>query len=264
MARPHAARLRDLLRSKPGQYLLRVAAHTPLRRYLLSGTYDPRSGFLIGSGDMERDWDERARRNAKYFIVVGDAESEAQFRESGERDVAAVVLKDIELPGDAPGVLEIGCGIGRLLRPLAARAAEVHGIDISGEMLRQAEIALADLPNVRVHHTTGDLRMFDDASIDFCFALLVFQHIPDPAAVAAYMREAGRVVRPGGTFRFQITLSESERKRRSGGGTWFGAVFREADVRLLLTEAGFLVTNVESLGQDNALWTSAIVTARRN
>jgi SAM-dependent methyltransferase len=262
MTRPLSARLKDVLRSRPGQWLLRIAGRTPFRRYLLSGTYDPHTGFVLGSGDMERDWDERARLNAKYFIIVGDADSEQQFRESGERDVREVVLNNIDLPRDAR-VLEIGCGIGRLLRPLAALAAEVHGVDISREMLRQAVDALSDLPNVRVHHTSGDLRMFDDASIDFCFSLLVFQHIPDPGAVAAYIREAGRVVKPGGTFRFQITLSESESERRRGGGTWFGAVFREADVRALLTSAGFEIASLDQLPQDNALWTSAMVTARR-
>ena len=47
-------------------------------------------------------------------------------------------------------VLEIGCGAGRVTRALASVFGEVYAVDISGEMVRHARAALADLPNVQV------------------------------------------------------------------------------------------------------------------
>jgi len=257
--RPLAHTLKDVLRSRTGRWILRVAGKTPLRRYLYSGTFDPKSGFVVGSGDMARDWDERARLNAKYFIAVGKDESEEEFWKSGEREIEAV-LDGITLPPNAR-VLEIGCGIGRLLRPLAPLAAEVHGVDISEEMLRQASEALRDFPNIRVHQTSGDLRMFEDATFDFCFSVLVFQHIASADAIRLYIREAARVLRSGGVFRFQVAIADDAAARTSEGGTWFGVLFREDEMRALLDESGFEVTRIAH--GTNDLWKLGAFTARR-
>jgi SAM-dependent methyltransferase len=261
VSRPLRHRLGDVLRSRAGARIIRLVERTPLRRYLFSGAYDPQTGFVIGKGDMERDWDERARLNPRYFIAVMAADSEQEFLESGERDLAGL-LEGCPLPPDAR-VLEIGCGIGRLLRPLAARAAEVHGVDISGEMIRQGREALADLPNVHLHQTSGDLSMFDDGYFDFCCSVLVFRHIPHAEAVRRYIREAARVLRSGGIFRFEIALADGESPRTSGGGTWFGVIFREAEVRDLLETLGFDIVNLASVKHQDQLWLLASMTVRK-
>jgi len=46
-------------------------------------------------------------------------------------------LERIKLPGS---VLELGCGTGRLCRPLAATGAEVTGVDLNPEMIRRARL----------------------------------------------------------------------------------------------------------------------------
>ena len=65
-------------------------------------------------------------------------------------------------PGDV--VLDIGCGVGRLTRVLAERAAHVHAIDVSAEMLEQARGLNAHLTNVSWHHGDGTtLQPIEDA-----------------------------------------------------------------------------------------------------
>jgi SAM-dependent methyltransferase len=255
-------RLRDMLRSRAGVRIIRLLEKTPLRRYLFSGTYDPRTGFVLGKGDMESDWDERARLNPRYFIAVMAADSEEQFRESGQRDLECMVLSGITLPPNAR-VLEIGCGIGRLLRPFAAHAAELHGVDISGEMIRQGRQALADLPNVHLHQTTGDLAMFEDRYFDFCYSVLVFRHISNADAVRRYLEEAGRVLKSGGLFRFEVALADGDAVRTGGGGTWFGVIFREAEVRDMLDAIGFDVVDLKSEKHQDELWLIAQMTVRK-
>src|SRR5919198_2975144 len=94
--------------------------------------------------EMRRDWDDRARRNAKWFINTLKLEqSEAEFDETGRRDVAAAVLDKLDqlAPNREPKslrFLEIGCGIGRMTKFLAQAFGEVHATDVSPEMIEMA------------------------------------------------------------------------------------------------------------------------------
>jgi len=49
--------------------------------------------------------------------------------------------------------------------------------------------------------------LYPDASVDGCFSHVVFQHIPDPAITLNYVREMGRVLRPGGWAVFQVSTN---------------------------------------------------------
>jgi SAM-dependent methyltransferase len=256
--------IKKLLRSGLGAQLVRLAERTPLRRRVLSAVYDPRTGAMVGSGDSEADWDERARRNSRFFIAVDDAESEERFLESGVKHLKELILKGIPLEADW-SVLEIGCGTGRLMRPLSPLVREVHGVDVSGEMVRLGADALKDLPNVHVHHTAGDLRMIADASCDFCYSYRVFQHIPSKDAVIRYIRETARVLKPAGWFRFQVCLGEARSRRLQEGGTWFGVLFSEAELQQIVPACGFDLLSVEGTPSParEALWDYVVVTCRR-
>src|SRR5262245_10160578 len=88
---------------------------------------------------MKRDWDERALKDAKWFInSLRIGQSEEEFDQSGVVEIERLVLADLPLlaQGRDPGslrVLEIGCGAGRMTKHLAAVFGEVAGVDVSGE-----------------------------------------------------------------------------------------------------------------------------------
>src|SRR5215470_16907604 len=102
---------------------------------------------------MRRDWDARARQNARYYVSTGRQDwSDEEFFAAGERAVAEDILTDMQniCQGKDPKamrVLEIGCGAGRITRALAGLFGEVHAVDVSGEMIARAQAALADCPN---------------------------------------------------------------------------------------------------------------------
>jgi ubiquinone/menaquinone biosynthesis C-methylase UbiE len=101
-------------------------------------------------------------------------------------------------------VLEIGCGIGRVLQHLAAGCREVHGVDISREMVEKGVQRLAHLPNVHFHHGNGyDLGNFADAAFDVVYSAYVLQHMPKTIAFN-YMTEACRVLKPDGAFWLEV------------------------------------------------------------
>lgn len=187
---------------------------------------------------MEADWDSRARENSWFFIDTGHFESEEAFEKAGQWALDTHVLQGIDLSPDAT-VLEIGCGIGRLLKPLARRAGVVIGVDISGEMVNQARLRLAAFPNIRIHKTEGNLSMVDTCSVDFCFSYIVFQHFPAKEPIFAYFEEAARVLRPGGIFRFQVNQRPERFVQTYVAGTWEGVGVEDAEVTAQLEQAGF-------------------------
>lgn len=158
---------------------------------------------------MRRFWDRRAKENPMWF-----ANSSLDYRHtdpdefwaSGEHDLRATLdAVGATLRGDEV-VVDIGCGMGRITRALARRAARVIAVDVSPEMVRLAREHLADLANVEVRLGTGhDLSGIDDASVDVCYSWVVFQHVPDPEVVCEYIAEMGRVLRPRGWALFQVS-----------------------------------------------------------
>jgi ubiquinone/menaquinone biosynthesis C-methylase UbiE len=154
---------------------------------------------------MREDWNERGREDANYYVAFGRREQdEAEFFASAADVVRGLEAELKRIPG-ARKALEIGCGPGRLMRPLSARFEEIHGVDVSDEMIRLARERLRDVPNAHVARTGGaDLELYRDETFDFVYSYAVFQHIPSREVVFAYLREARRVLRPGGILRCQI------------------------------------------------------------
>lgn len=191
---------------------------------------------------MRSDWDQRAAEDHKLHIATGHAASEEAFRASGEQDLEGMVLDGVVLERSAE-VLEIGCGVGRLLVPLAGRVAVAHGVDISAVMIEKSKTYAADTPNVRIALTNGTFAFLADASLDFVFSFIVFQHIPDRAPIRRYVEEAARVLKPGGVFRFQVDGRWWWKHGESGPDTFQGVKFSPKDVRALLAGTRFSVVD---------------------
>jgi SAM-dependent methyltransferase len=165
-----------------------------------------------------RFWDRRADENAFFFVDsrldYGDPDLD-WFWEDGERrlDELLGALGVALAPGDQ--VVEIGCGIGRLTRTIAARADRVHALDVSPRMLELAREHNPGLDNVAWIAGDGvSLAPVPDASADACVSHVVFQHIPDPEVTYGYVREMGRVLRPGGWAAFQVSNDPSVHAHR--------------------------------------------------
>jgi SAM-dependent methyltransferase len=174
---------------------------------------------------MRSDWNGRAREDANYYVAFGRRDQDDEEFFSTAADVVRGLeteLKRVEKPRRA---LEIGCGPGRLMKPMSRRFEEIHGVDVSDEMIRLARERLKGVPNAFVHHTSGtDLRPFADGSFDFVYSYAVFQHIPSRGVVMRYLGEAVRVLRPGGVLRCQINgLPRTAKEYTTWSGVRIGA-----------------------------------------
>lgn len=193
---------------------------------------------------MRRDWDERARENARFYVNTERTDwTDEEFFASGERTVAEEILTDMTniCQGKDPGqmrVLEIGCGAGRVTRALARQFGEVHAVDVSGEMVAQAREALKEFPRARAYQNNGmDLTVVPDLQFDFAFSTIVFQHIPSREVIYEYVREVHRLLRPGGLFKFQVQGDAS--MQTEPDDTWLGVPFSDQDAVEMAEKCGF-------------------------
>jgi SAM-dependent methyltransferase len=158
---------------------------------------------------MREFWEARAMEDPFYFVHdgmrYGDPDVEA-FWASGEEALDNLLTYLGAQIRETDVVVEIGCGVGRMTRPMARRAGRVIAIDVSQRMLDLAREHNPGLTNV--DWTLGDgrtLAAVADMSADACISNVVFQHLPDQRITMGYVGEMGRVLRRGGWAGFQVS-----------------------------------------------------------
>lgn len=212
---------------------------------------------------MRRDWDRRAKVDPRYWVAATEEADEASYLESAERDTAALLDG---LAGRVPAsgrVLDLGCGIGRMTAPLAGHFAEVVGVDVSPAMIEQARALHGAVDNLRFEANSGaDLGAFADDSFDLVFSYSVLPHLP-PEVVAAYFREANRVLADGGWLRYQFWIGPA--RQMADNDTLNIRVYDPEGFQALNRDAGFAVVEVEEIDYfDPVLELKPVwVTARR-
>lgn len=212
----------------------------------------PRHLNFVGHGNFEATGDEFLR----YFIDFADLKPEHQ-------------------------VLEIGCGVGRMARPLTRylTGGDYQGIDIVPKAIRwcQSNITtrypnfhfhLADIHNIaynpqgRIHSSEYEF-LFEPDVFDFAFLTSVFSHMLT-AEVKHYLAQTASRLRPGGKclITFFLLNDESRRLIREGlsaltfqfsrAGCYvnddlvpeYAVAFAEDDIRELFLEFGLVIDAV--------------------
>ena len=158
------------------------------------------------SEKMKRDWNQRAQHHARFWIATENYETEEVFAQSGQ-DTAQALLHALNgLWRPSWKVLDIGCGIGRVLKPLAEHFHALVGIDVSSAMIAQSKAWLSEYPHVTTFETSGmDLNEFEDQSFNLVYSYVAFQHMPRPV-LEQYLGEINRVLTPDGYLALQLPI----------------------------------------------------------
>jgi SAM-dependent methyltransferase len=209
------------------------------------------------SDRMREDWNQRAREDAHFYVAFGGRDQDQAAFEATASDVLLSFETELKrLPQGANRrawrALEIGCGPGRLMKPMSCHFGEIHGVDVSDQMIELARERLRDVPHAHVHATNGaSLAQFADESFDFVYSFAVFQHIPSREVVLEYMRETVRVLKPGGIFRGQFNGLQT----LTTPTTWSGVTFSGEDIRVFTREHGLQLLDL--IGSDTQyMWTT--------
>jgi len=146
---------------------------------------------------------------------------------------------------DTGTVIDMGCGIGRLIDPVAEALphVDVWGLDPSQAMI---EVAAA---TCRHGYFSYNLDIF--GSVAGAWSVLVFQHLPEDS-IRKILRDVADILQPGGRFVTQWMLDVDQ------------AFAGESDVLRLLEKEGFRNvhwvddTDVTKLWfADNWLWVTS-------
>jgi len=142
--------------------------------------------YFQRQGTVARWWNPEDRQDPHY----------AHFREQLEWTVR-------QFDWQGKRVLDVGTGKGRFAIPFAQEGAEVIGLDISSEMLAEAQRRAREA-GVAVQLIQGDAERlpFPKGAFDIVSCMEALMHVPHPQEA---VMEAARVVRPGGQVIFSMT-----------------------------------------------------------
>jgi SAM-dependent methyltransferase len=153
--------------------------------------------------------------DTSYYVAYGRrGQSDAEFLAAATGVVNELEAELGRLKAEERGngrALEIGCGSGRLMRPMSRHFLEIHGVDVAADAIRQARENLRDVPHAHPREIHGtSLEDFGDQSFDFVYSFALFPYIPSRELVLAFLREIHRVLRPGGLARLQFNGSAGQ------------------------------------------------------
>lgn len=138
-------------------------------------------------------------------------------------------------------ILDVGCGSGFFLRALDPKQWDRFGVELSEAAAETAERALG---RGRVFAGTLTRSTWPDASFDVVSFWSALEHTNEPRA---NLREARRIIKPGGTLIVQLPNAASY-QARFFGGDWFAIDaprhryhFTLSTLDRLLSETGFQI-----------------------
>lgn len=89
-------------------------------------------------------------------------------------------------------LLDVGCGTGFIIHLAADLFDEIHGVDITPEMMSQVDRSKG---NITIHEAPAEQLPFPAASFDAVTAYSFIDHLDD---VSVMLKEVARVLKPGG------------------------------------------------------------------
>lgn len=156
-----------------------------------------------------------------------------------DADVGPLLFK--YLPSEAK-VLEAGCGVGHVVLAMRSKGYNCFGLDYAPEIIQVLKKEFPDIP-----FDQGDIRClpYEDSSFDGYVSLGVIEHFTE--GQEQMLREAARVVKPGGLLFVSVPALNAWRKQRCrlglydkvGTEPFFEACFSVEELEYLVRDSGF-------------------------
>jgi len=160
----------------------------------------------------DRDWDKWGEIDPYFGVLSSDEyhadnlseESRANFFRSGDEHIGRIlanVRRHLDAEFQPERSLDFGCGVGRLVIPLADLSEKVVGVDVSDHMIAEAtsNCQKRQIENVSFVKSDDGLTQLN-GSFNLIHSCLVLQHIPTKRgvqfieALLAHLEPGGIVV----------------------------------------------------------------------
>lgn len=207
--------------------------------------------------------------------VMDSADEARDYDQMDHAAVNRVFVEDLLKTGPVCGdVLDLGCGTAQLPVQLCETAPDcrVMAVDLSAHMLELARfnVEVAGLSD-RIHLEQMDAKemLWEDAHFDLVISNSIVHHIAEPLTV---LREAVRVVRPGGRLFFRDLLRPADEAEVAAlvethmadesahGREMFEASLRAAlnldEIRALVGRLGFPEASVQQTTDRHWTWSA--------
>jgi len=164
------------------------------------GRWQESTSDLAERSAYKKVWDRQAKELDVAMLAVAGRAGEAMDEDtlSLQAKESIDTLRSTVGIGPHDVILEIGCGIARVGKPLSGQCLHWFGADISGRMLSHAARRLEGRPNTTlVELATVGLQEFPGDAFDLVYCTIVFMHLFEWDRYR-YVEEAFRVLRPGG------------------------------------------------------------------
>lgn len=163
---------------------------------------------------MSTEREKRDREAAAYdrFFPAWRVEAETN-----------AVAREVRSHGQRGVVVDLGCGTGRILRAVAPSFQRAIGVDFSPASLAVMHGHLPDAERIEADVLSVPL---PDGLADVVTCAQVLQHLPDEASRDGLIREARRLLKPGGLlvltcYGFNLRHRMRGRENLGGGLYWF-------------------------------------------
>lgn len=150
----------------------------------------------------ENRWEAFARANAERYIA--GPEARRRFFESGRREAQWMLEQVAGLLPARDLAIEIGCGVGRLLIPMARHFARVIGVDVAPTMLAGARANCEAQGVDNIETDLVDSPWDEPGRADLVYCWLVLQHEPSLDEIERIVRRAAGALKTGGIGVFQF------------------------------------------------------------
>ena len=147
--------------------------------------------------DITRDATLRANIQVHAYLAnAGEYQKSPHFRPENQDKIRSILLRLTTDLRKRPGskVIDFGCGTGFLIDLMHDLFTEVHGVDITQDMMNHVNLREG---KVRLHECQAERTPFPDGYFDFATAYSFMDHLFD---YRDFLREACRVLKPGGIF----------------------------------------------------------------
>lgn len=158
---------------------------------------------------MKSDWDRRIKHDYRFWMSDGH-KSDQDMWHTGNRDFNIITAGMDQEQTQYQVIVEIGCGVGRLLKAACKKFKRVIGFDVSVEAINKAKNLLSEDANLELHVGNGyDLKPMQDKSVDVVYSFAALTSMPT-VVIAHYLKETSRILTPGGIARYQVYLGKEQ------------------------------------------------------